>query len=630
MKHSLLIVGMVSILLAAGVVPSISGSIKDQGYYQLSRGTDVKIDPDPTMVVQNEISLELIPGSPGQPSLLVAAYNDYPYVGGPGLGFSRSTDGGATWTATQLGYPMNPYTGVQMDDMFDPTVTIDTQGNVFVGQISSDSFWYSGMCVHKSSDGGVTFLPPVTVALDLPPGPAPDPNFRFNDRCQITADISSSSPYTDNVYIAWIKDRGFGMPLPYSDIYFSFSTNNGVTFSTPVTINEIQHDMANMPVPAVASDGTIYVSWMDYNVWTGGIGSIYLDKSTDGGVTWGADQLVTPVNLPPLTLTTNTGLTDVVSKGAPVLKVSASNPQELYITYAADPDGVGLDEASILFIKSTDGGVTWSPPVIVNHDEATTNDQHLPWMDVKPDGTIDIVWYDRRNDPFDKLWDVYMARSTNGGITWSTNVRINDQLFASPTNPWGVPWMGEYMGLAVDSSHAYIVFTSSVTDGFGDVYFDKIDNANLPLPVPDLDCVGDLHFGNVKSGSTVTGDFLVKNIGSLASLLDWEVESYPDWGVWMFTPSSGLDLSGGGSTMVNVTIVAPKQVAIVGLWMEPCDEEFTGQVKVVNKENSSDFCLIDVSMMVPVKHGVSPFFVLGRLLERFPHAFPLLRFLLEI
>lgn len=627
MKHSLLIIGIVGILLATGVVPSICGSIKDQNYYQLVLGTDVKIDPDPTVILQNEISLELIPGSPGQPSLLVAAYNDYPYTGGPGLGFSRSTDGGASWTAIQMMTPINPHTILPMDDSFDPTVTIDTVGNVFVGHISSDSFWYSGMYVHKSTDGGVTFQPPVTVALDLPPGPPPDPLFRFNDRCQITADISSTSPNTDNIYVAWIKDRGFSMPLPWSDIYFSFSTNNGVTFSTPVTINEIQHDMANMPVPAVASDGTVYVSWMDYNVWTGGTGTIYLDKSTDGGVTWGPDKNIMPVNLPPLTLTTGTGLTDVVSKGAPVLKVSPLNPNHVYIIFAADPDGPGFDEADIFFIRSTDGGVSWSVPVRVN-DDATINDQHLPWMDVKPDGTIDIAWYDRRNDANDKLWDVYITRSIDGGNTFSTNVKINDQSFTSPTNPWGVPWMGEYMGLAVDSSHAYVVFTSSVTDTFGDVYFDKIANANLPLPMPDLDCVGDLHFGNVKSGSTVTGDFLVINIGDPSSLLDWEVESYPDWGIWTFTPASGDDLASGGSTTVNVSIVAPKQVALVGSWMEPRDEEFTGQVKVVNKENSSDFCIVDVSMMVPVHHEVPPFLVLERLLERFPHAFPLLRFLL--
>ena len=44
------------------------------------------------------------------------------------------------------------------------------------------------------------------------------------------------------------------------------------------------------------------------------------------------------------------------------------------------------------------GGTSWSSPITVNADDATVNDNFLPWMDVKSDGTIDIVWYDRRND----------------------------------------------------------------------------------------------------------------------------------------------------------------------------------------------------------------------------------------
>ena len=102
----------------------------------------------------------------------------------------------------------------------------------------------------------------------------------------------------------------------------------------------------------------------------------------------------------------------------------------------------------------------------------------MPWMDVKADGTIDVVWYDRRNDVNDVLWDVYIARSTDGGSSFSTNVRLNDTSFAVPSLSSG--WMGEYLGLAVDSNTAYVAFTSSVTDSVsGDVYFDKILNSSI-------------------------------------------------------------------------------------------------------------------------------------------------------
>ncbi|RLF34209.1 MAG: hypothetical protein DRN07_00575, partial [Thermoplasmata archaeon] len=468
-----IMIGLVigSIMIVSGI--TLSG-------YPAPRGTDVSIKS--AALVQNEISLTLIPGTqPGKPQVLLAAYNDNPYSFGSGIGYGYSTDGGATWTTGNLPFPFNPLTGMNMDQEFDPTATSDTLGNLYIGHIASEIGGSSGLYVHKSTNGGGTWLSPVTVALDGPPSGDPDPLYRFNDRCQMTADTFSGSPYTNNIYITWIKDRGFHMPQPWSDVYFSYSTNQGVSFSSAVRINDIGHDMGNMPIPAVAPNGTVYVVWMDYNVTSGGNGTIYLDKSFDGGVTWGTDQFVAQINLPPLRLNTAAGFTDVLAKGGTPIAVSPTNSSELYIVYAADPDGNGTDEADIFFIKSTDGGSSWSSPLRVN-DDSTKNDQFLPWMDVKSDGTIDIAWYDRRNDVNDSLWDVYFAKSTDGGSSFSQNIQLNDISFPTPTNLW----MGEYLGLAVDSNYAFVAFTSSLTDVVtGDVYFDKVPNSLSTVYVDD-------------------------------------------------------------------------------------------------------------------------------------------------
>lgn len=491
-------IAIVALLVGSAITLVISVTASGQG-------TDAVIDSGP--VNQNEISLALVPGTvAGQPQVLLAAYNDNPFAGGPGLGVSYSTDGGAVWTSQQLAYPTHS-SGIQLVDAFDPTAAADTQGNIFVGHISSDSNWsagpVSGLYVHKSTDGGVTWQTPVAVSENGSASGSPDPGYRFNDRCQLTTDKFSGSSNTDNVYASWIKDRGWNISQPFSDIYFAYSTNGGASFSMasgtsaafPGRINDenVFHDMGNMPVPAVASDGTVYVSWMDYSVWAGGTGTIYLDKSTDGGATWGQDILVTAVDLPPLNLSPSSDNTR--AKGAPVLKVSPSNPSELYLVYAEDPDRTllpdgtifnGPDDADIVFIKSTDGGTTWSSPISVNND-STPNDQILPWMDVKPNGTIDIAWYDRRNDPLDLRWDVYVAKSTDGGVSFSPNLRMNDTSFVSPFRSGSTEgWLGEYLGLAVDSSYMYVAWTSSVNDNLGDVHFDKVDNSNILCQKPSL------------------------------------------------------------------------------------------------------------------------------------------------
>jgi len=110
-------------------------------------------------------------------------------------------------------------------------------------------------------------------------------------------------------------------------------------------------------------------------------------------------------------------------------------------------------------------------------------------------------------------------------------------------------------------------------------------------PVPDLDCSGTLSWAGVTPGSTVTGSFTVENIGDPESLLDWEVESYPEWGTWTFEPENGENLTPEDDPItVNVEVVAPD---------EP-ETEFTGEVKIVNVENSNDYCIIAVSLATPV------------------------------
>jgi len=108
-------------------------------------------------------------------------------------------------------------------------------------------------------------------------------------------------------------------------------------------------------------------------------------------------------------------------------------------------------------------------------------------------------------------------------------------------------------------------------------------------PVPDLDCEGDLYFTDVEPGETVTGSFTVENIGDPESLLDWELESYPDWGTWTFDPYWGEDLTPeDGLVTVDVEIIFPEE-----------NFEPYGCVKIVNSEDPDDFCIIDICVSPP-------------------------------
>ncbi|KKK79339.1 hypothetical protein LCGC14_2834500, partial [marine sediment metagenome] len=309
-------------------------------------GVDVLIEGDAKE--QSEISITTIPGQPGK---LVMAYND-DTTAALGLGIAHRQSAGGAWTTLQLPIPTVPALPgpPSMTWIFDPTITADNAGNVYAGFIGGGaSSWPgppfawpdSGMYVSVSPAGsyGQAWNTPVQVAYDPAPTANPDPAYRFNDRCQIVADNVSAGSFAGNVYVSWIKDRGFQSGL-MSDIYFATSADQGMTYTYPapqaageLIINDNPGtDLANIPVPAVAPNGTVWVSWLDYNVVGGGVGKIYVDKSTDAGLNWGTDKLVTTINLPPINVTTKVPpAQDALAKDGTPIAVSPLNSNHLYI-----------------------------------------------------------------------------------------------------------------------------------------------------------------------------------------------------------------------------------------------------------------------------------------------------------
>lgn len=105
----------------------------------------------------------------------------------------------------------------------------------------------------------------------------------------------------------------------------------------------------------------------------------------------------------------------------------------------------------------------------------------------------------------------------------------------------------------------------------------------------DLNCIGKLSWIDVSPGEKLYGNFTVENIGVSGSLLDWSIDSYPEWGEWEFTPSEGFDLSTENSINVEVEVISPNQKG----------EDFVGGVKIVNNEYSGDIHYIQVSLSTP-------------------------------
>jgi len=134
-----------------------------------------------------------------------------------------------------------------------------------------------------------------------------------------------------------------------------------------------------------------------------------------------------------------------------------------------------------------------------------------------------------------------------------------------------------------------------------------------------LNCEGSLSW-QAKRGATVKGSFTVGNgnMGEPSSKLEWEVADYPDWGEWTFTPKNGDGLtSEDGPFTVEISVVVPNE-----------EQNFSGNITVINKGLTSDYEKIPVSLVTPKNKAVDTPFL--NFLENHPYLFPLLRQLLGL
>jgi parallel beta-helix repeat protein len=238
-----------------------------------------------------------------------------------------------------------------------------------------------------------------------------------------------------------------------------------------------------------------------------------------------------------------------------------------------DVDGDGLGDTDLPYNSNGDiyNGGDWRPLVNVPPYVPSDPDPENNSLDIAIDSVL--TWSGGDPDPGNTVtYDVYFDTSSPPAqVVWNqteTTYDPPDNMDYDTTYYWQIK--------AWDNHGA-------CTEGLIWVFTTE------EPPLPDLNCDGSLSWEDVTPGSIVTGDFEVSNDGEPDSILNWEIESYPDWGDWTFDPESGTGLGQGESVTINVEVVAPDEE----------NTEFEGEVKIVNSENSSDFCIIPVFLQTP-------------------------------
>jgi hypothetical protein len=242
----------------------------------------------------------------------------------------------------------------------------------------------------------------------------------FDDKELMAIDTTVGQAFSHTNRIYVIWDENNNERVAYSD--------NGTTWTTVVLENtgsDIGGDLA------VGADGTVYAVWN--RTATSG-DTLVFAKSTNGGGSWSSPTAISTHALssfPPTGSTQNLPPAQdkrgINAFAAIAVDNSSASPYKgtLYVVYNDFPSGTSSGtNINIYAMASANGGTTWGSPVKVNDDTGTAT-HFFPWVAVdQSNGYINVSWYDTRNDTANRKTQIYFAQSTNGGAGFSSNVKV--------------------------------------------------------------------------------------------------------------------------------------------------------------------------------------------------------------
>ena len=418
-------------------------------------GSNVDVSNEDTP--QSETSITV---NPNTPSILVGGSNEIVRL--PMRGYF-SSDGGKTWGAVDLPLPP-PATTNGTDFGSDPGVAFDTHGNVYYSYIvvffnrSFRSVQGTEMAVAKSSDGGKTW--PQVTFFNFNSGSG-----KFNDKPYIAVDTNPQSPFRDSVYVAWDNaSNNAGKSSANNALLFARSTDGGLTFSSPLTLNTLTGG-PNAVIgadPFVGPNGEVYVSWHDIQQ-----NRLMVNSSFDGGVTFGKQRTIAPT-----IVAFDDGIPAMASRRAllyPACDTDRSGGANRGTLYCSWMDETAANGTDVFVSHSTDRGASWSTQVRVNDDPTgVRKDQFNQWLSVDPiTGSINLSWNDARNDPADIKTDIFFSQSTNGGLSFAPNVKVTTAMTdESANNPCAnaSDQYGDYEGIVAYDSIVHPIWTDGRFD----------------------------------------------------------------------------------------------------------------------------------------------------------------------
>jgi hypothetical protein len=416
-------------------------------YRYFTRGfsiVQVNVDFEGNNIVGDAANEPSIAFDVNDPNLIAIGWRQFDDVSNnfrqAGYGFTE--DAGLSWI-----FPEVIDAGVFRSD---PVLGSDGEGNFYYNSLTTDlqnAYWCN---VYKSQDGGSSW------------------------------EMGTYAQGGDKQWMSVDRSGGEGAGNTYAFWNYTFSICPPHNFTRSIDHNESYEDCTTIPgnpfwgTTFVGPQGELYMCGASWD------GNFMVAKSTNAqnaseNVSWDftvsvfLNGQITSGGTPnPGGLLGQTIIT-MDSTGGP-------GNGNVYLLCSVDR---GFDPCDVMFARSTDGGLTWDFPVRVNDDPGINAWQWFGTMSVAPDGRIDVIWLDTRDNPGFYNSALYYSYSLDEGLTWSQNVKLSDTF--NPHLGWpNQNKMGDYYDMYSDEAGAHLAWAATF-NGEQDVYYSVITPSHVGI-----------------------------------------------------------------------------------------------------------------------------------------------------
>jgi hypothetical protein len=415
-------------------------------------------------------------------------------------GFAVSDDGGNTFTTGALPSPGNQViNGTKFPEIFgDPDVkylggTDFVYSSIMVRQFSPTTVVQT-MSVHVSTDDGHTWSGPFEVTPATNPHGAVDANGNPLDAAD--KEFINVDPDTGRVMVTWTNFTPFAPNGTEISSTFSDNILSGAPTWSP---RQIVSNTATGPfgvqasIPRFAGNGSnnVYVAWQ--STLDALHQNVVFARSTDNGATWGA-----PMPLTPGFFRMDQVLGNDRINSSPTLAVDNSTDAtdafagNVYVAYSENNNHDGGD---IAFQRSTDGGQTFSAPILLNSRPGADRAQWFPALTVDSNtGRVYVMYYDQSPATSGDLTEVMYTFSDDGGTTWSKPRALTDPFHAAYGNDTSQPNLGDYNQIVAHAGQLFATYAVANRPPLG--FADGQPGPSMTVP--------DVQFAHVRSGKTIS------------------------------------------------------------------------------------------------------------------------------